>query len=244
MRNPAVVVDSHHKVLASWAACRARLASAPRLLTLDHHTDTSASFRTAIRKAAGSDTSTVESLRKTWISEIDFHEQASIERAVSRLSNDEHVVTAIQSRIISSALVIAHDARNTDLATYREHRIICHAVSAEARAGQTPRGDCDRVLESEFLENAIASFDRVLKEASESGLRSGEYIFDIDLDYFNTMNSIAPKDSRTLRELAAGAALVTIATEPEYVKHCALDAGLTSEGLLSALLELLGQVRP
>ena len=38
------VVDDHHKALAAWALTRRKLAAAPYLLTIDHHTDTDDAF--------------------------------------------------------------------------------------------------------------------------------------------------------------------------------------------------------
>ncbi len=155
--------------------------------------------------------------------------------------NDEHIVAAIKSNIISSALVIAHNATDTDLATYNEHKIICRSVDRKPNSKQLEKSDYDGVLESAFLHEMVDSFNKLLIEAKESVLDKKSYILDIDLDYFNTFNSIAPKDSRYFKMLVQNAGLLTVATEPEYVRSCARDVGLNSEGLLIGLQEILRQ---
>lgn len=225
MKRETIVVDSHNKVLSAWADHRRDLGRAPRLLTLDRHTDTSRPFRKYLRE----NQSDIPASRL--VAEIDFNRPETVERAVSLLGNDEHVVAAIESGIVSSALVLAHNARDTDLATYRDHRIVCREVRD---------GEWDRVIESEILARAIEGFGRILGEAGEKGLREGEYILDIDLDYFTSFASIAPSDETLLRSLAEGAGLITVATEPEYVRSGAVDPGLTSEYLLGKLERLMG----
>jgi hypothetical protein len=223
------IVDSHHKVLSAWAHYRATLVKAPRLLTLDHHTDTSEAFRNHTADAAE---------RASLISQIDFNQPASVEEAISRLSHDEHIVAAIKSDIISSAFVIAHKARDTDIEIYREHKIVCCSVNAAS--SRVLRSDCDRVLESEFLNERIVYFNAILDEAKEVHLLKESYILDIDLDFLNTLKAAIPEDISTLQRLARGAGLITIATEADHVKHCALDLDLTSEILLGNLLKILG----
>lgn len=234
-----IVVDSHYKVLTSWAEYRRTLKSAPRLLTLDHHTDTSKPFRNFIAKTIGLDKSQVENIRSTFLSELNYNDSKSLALAMSRLSNDEHIVTAIKTDIISAALVIAHNAYDTDINTYNEHKIICRAVDRKPNSEKLERSDYDAVLETSFLEPLIESFNMILNEASEASLEDLPYILDIDLDYFNTADSIKPINVSAFKNLAKNAGLITIATEPEYVKHCALDPEISSSTLLSALTKII-----
>ncbi len=216
---PMVVVDSHNKVLKAWSECRRELPLAPRLLTLDHHTDTSRPFRKILKNHPDE-----EQLRSQWLEEIKFNDTLSVELAISRLSNDEHIVAAIGSDIISSAFVIAHNADNTNYELFCQHAIACRSVS-----------DPDLVLESKFLESCLSGFEEILRLAGKSRIEDQPYILDIDLDYFNTRQSVTPVDSEKFRSLIEGALMVTIATEPEYVEGCSLEPGLTSEWLLDSL---------
>lgn len=231
-----IVVD-HHKALLAWSQFRSRLTAAPRLITLDHHTDTSRPFRNHLRLVA--ETADHDRLRADWLSEIDFRQAETVVQAIGKLSNDEHIVTAIESDIVSSAFVVAHNAKDTDMQTYLEHRIMCRAVSQNQRSYEASREDCDKVIESRFLDESLRGFSQALAKLSEPGLFEAPYILDIDLDYFNTFASVAPQDATVLQRLARGAGLITIATEPAHVQACALDAPLTSDHLLTKLLALL-----
>jgi len=233
-----VVVQAHHHVLPAWAQYRASLPGAPRLITLDHHTDTSRPFRNLLQAEHAAEKH--EQLRTQWLTAIDFQKPETVTEAVRLLGNDEHIVTAIKADIISSAFVVAHNARDTDLPTYREHKIMCRTVNMNLNSYDVSRADCDKVIDSRFLDEVCKGFTHALSEIHEAPLPGGPYILDIDLDYFNTFASVAPKDASVLRELARGAGLVTIATEPAHVQACRLDEALTDEFLLARLLTLLG----
>ena len=122
------IVESHHHVLRSWASYRNALGFAPRLLTLDHHTDTSAPFRTYFRKNGISDSIKISERRSEFIKNIDFANSSTVESAIERLDHDEHIMTAIEANIIHSAFVIAHNARETDIETYEKYRVMCTGV--------------------------------------------------------------------------------------------------------------------
>ncbi|MDX2023326.1 MAG: UPF0489 family protein [Deltaproteobacteria bacterium] len=235
---PVVVVEAHHEALLAWSQYRSTLGRAPRLITLDHHTDTSRPFRNHLRDAYPA--AEHDRLRAKWLSEIDHRQPASVTTAIDRLGNDEHIVAAIACDIIAAAFVVAHNAKDTDQRTYHDHKIMCRAVSKNLHSYDVSREDCDKVLESDFLDAVIASFSSALTECSEVPLLDEPYIFDIDLDYFNTFASVAPRDATSLRRVAGGAGLITIATEPAHVRACALDPSLQSDFLLGKLLALLG----
>ncbi len=232
-----VIVESHHHVLRAWAEYRVKLNTAPRLITLDHHTDTSAPFRTYFKSTPAAD---AERLRTQWLGAMDFNNLDTIETAMSKLDHDEHIVAAIECGIISSAFVVAHNARDTDQEIYRKHRIACVGVDRKINSSGLIKSDCDKVLESSFLRESIAAFNRVLDAVGEPELLTKPYIFDIDLDYLNTLDSIVPLDSTVLRTLAGNAGLITIARETQHVRLCAMDENVTSDFLLPRLKALLG----
>lgn len=236
-----IIVDRHNKVLPAWAEYRRSLSSAPRLITLDHHTDTSRPFRSFLRKQHGNSLTLqqIQQESQHMLSQMNFNSPEQILKAVEKIDNDEHIVAAIQTDIISDALIIAHNAKDTDLQTYREHRILCKAVDDLQGGGQVTRADCDRVLESDFLSTRFQSFSQSLLELNRPLLDDVPYILDLDLDYFNTRKSISPQDSTFFRRLSKRAGLITIATEPSYVAHCALDPELDSQLILKELMSLI-----
>lgn len=238
-----IVVEHHHHVLPHWAACRRTLPAAPRLLTLDHHTDTSRPFRRHLRREARaqgrrlSDAAEQQRSRQL-VDQLDPLDPRTIDAAMETLGNDEHVVAAIGADIIRSAFVIAHNAANTGRDIYRAHRIICRGVDETLRGGRM-RPVPDNVLETAFLAERLQAFDALVEALDEPLLRDAPFILDIDLDYFNTLRAVRPQAPELIRALAAEAALVTVATEPEFVTHCAVEPGVTWTQLLADLRALL-----
>jgi hypothetical protein len=163
----------------------------------------------------------------------------SISRAIARLNNDEHIVTALNSNILSTAMVIAHKAYDTNIEIYSQHNIICYGVDRKNPSQGLQKNDCDQVLESHFLKGGLKHFEEILKSAGQAPIAKIPYILDIDLDYFNTYAAINPKNQKTFLELAHNATAITIAREPDYVNTCALEQGLSSDRILSSLLALL-----
>lgn len=228
-------VTDHHHVLPIWAEYRRRLTVAPRLLTLDHHTDTSSPFRSFLKKQFPNDVKQQNEQRQKCLQQIDFWNPESIQACLAQLSHDEHILTAVQSGIISAACVIAHNARDTDLKTYQDHQVICYSVERNQSSQGLVATEYDQVLESSFLESALKYFDSVFAQNNELNLLQDPYILDIDLDYFNTHKSALPEDKSVFLKLLRSAGLVTIATEPDYVKKCAIDSDLTADMILASL---------
>lgn len=226
-----VVVNDHHRVLVAWSQIRLKLSAAPRLITLDYHTDTSSPFRNYLK-------SNLNVIQDDLIKKINFKDLRSIEEAIELLSHDEHIVTAIKSDIISAAFIIAHNAIDTDLETFKNHKIMCCGLDSKSQ-NKVSRNICDRVLETDFLKSKIESFDFMLQNLGHENLLGSSYILDIDLDYLNTFKSICPSDSSFFKKLVQNAKLITVATEEAHVKMCAWDKDLDSKFLLSSLREII-----
>ena len=239
-----IVVEHHHEVLPHWAAFRRTQNSAPRLLTLDHHTDTSRPFRRHLRRQArtqGQRLSDVmeRELSQKLVAQIDYTDPFTIEIAMETLGNDEHVVAAIGADIIQSAFVIAHNAADTAQDIYLTHKIICRGVDEYHHKGRI-RPQPNNVLEADFLAKRLQDFDDIVRALNEPVLQDAPFILDIDLDYFNTLRAVRPDVPELIRSLAKEAALLTVATEPTFVTHCAVEPGLTWTKLLAELKALLG----
>ena len=243
-----IVVEHHHEVLPHWAAFRRTLSSAPRLLTLDHHTDTSRPFRRHLRRQARAQSQRFsdameKQLSQELVAKLDHSDAHTIEAAMETLGNDEHIVAAIGADIIRSAFVIAHNAADTAQDIYLEHKIICRGVDEYLHAGRV-RSQPNNVLESDFLAPRLQDFDDILKALDEPLLRDEPFILDIDLDYFNTLRAVRPEAPELIRALAQEAMLLTVATEPEFVTYCAVESGVTWTQLLADLKLLLGTDTP
>lgn len=234
MTSKICVVDEHHHVLRFWAHLRRNLSFAPYLITLDHHTDTSEPFRNYIKK----NFSFMDfKIQTELLNQIQFQDSVSIEQAILKLSHDEHILTAIKSNIIESAIVVAHKAQDTDFATYQQHRVMCRSVDGEATIKKLLRIDCDRVLESDFLREKLESVASVLM--TTDFLAPGRFILDIDLDYLNTKKSLNPDNSVFLKTLIQNSLLVTIATEKSHFDYCKLDHDMKNQAALHTLLKLI-----
>lgn len=241
---PMIIVEHHHEVLPHWAAFRRTQHSAPRLLTLDHHTDTSRPFRRYLRRQARDQNerlsdSMEQALSQQLVAQLDHTDPRSIDMAMDKLGNDEHVVAAIGADIIRSAFVIAHNAADTTEDIYLAHKIICRGVDEYFHTGRI-RPQPNNVLETDFLTKRLQDFDDILRMLDEPLLRDAPFILDIDLDYFNTLRAVRPDAPELIRTLAKEAGLLTVATEPTYVAHCAVEPDLTWTQLLAELKTLLG----
>jgi hypothetical protein len=109
---PVFVFEKHHYALHPWAEFRKRLAVAPRLLTLDYHTDTKQAFLLhASKKFLGPSPPEPEEMAKVWDAElalIDYRNPDTISRAVRHLQYDEHIDAACKAGILDVAFVIAY----------------------------------------------------------------------------------------------------------------------------------------
>ncbi|WP_321942720.1 peptide arginase family protein [Burkholderia cenocepacia] len=237
------IVESHHHVLQSWGEIRRALSAAPVLLTLDHHTDTYEPFYRhlfdATRRQSGEARATaMEALLPGLIAALRFDDEASVLNAIGKLSNDEHITTAIAAGILSRAFVI-----NPSYETCSQAGVLYEAGSmcAVGCAKASHDDACTSVRSAQVLESVY--LDRELNVlstmAGDDGVPAPEaepYVLDIDLDYFHSERSIAPDDPATFYRLVRNAIAVTIATEPEYVEDCRDDGSdVTGESLLERM---------
>lgn len=84
----------------------------------------------------------------------------------------------------------------------------------------------------------------MVTSAGESNPFAGQYVLDVDLDYFHTRKAIAPDDPLIFLWLVRNAVAVTIATEPGCIKCRREGETLDSEYLLfhlKTLIELAGK---
>jgi hypothetical protein len=234
-----VIVENHHEVLTYWAEYRRTLKQAPLLLTLDHHTDTSAAFRMHLKEFRPN-TEEFHRQQKNLLGAMSFNDSNSIREGIQKLAHDEHIMAALNTDIVSSAFVVAQNAMDTDETIFQRYKICCFAALRDQNDEKPKVNEYDQLLESEFLQQAFTHFFKVCPyfQSLETFLCQN-YILDIDLDYLNTFGVVDPKDSFFINTLAKHAGLVTIAKEKRHVLMCAQDSGLTSDFLLEKLKSLL-----
>jgi hypothetical protein len=96
----------------------------------------------------------------------------------------------------------------------------------------------DSALESATLQEIINLFETT----KDRCITETDYILDIDLDYFRTAKSSNPNDTSLLYKLIRGAGIITIALEPECVKHCRLSREkITADTLLVDIIKHIAQ---
>lgn len=79
------------------------------------------------------------------------------------------------------------------------------------------KGYADQALESDFLRRHLEFIEAITQSAGVPGLFEAPFILDIDLDYFNTRQSIQPANHDIFHELIRRAEIITIAREPKCV---------------------------
>lgn len=181
-----------------------------------------------------------EGERASLLKSLHFKSPESVDEAIKLLAHDEHIITAIKADIISSAFVIAQNARDTDLATYQEHKVACFAALRSPLLSEGARREqSDMVFDSEIVDLAVQHFNGILQAAGDSELLQQPYILDIDLDAINTHQALHPVRQSSIKQLAKNALLITIATEDECTRALALDPELDAKTILPKLVTLL-----
>ena len=98
------IVENHHEVIIPWSEYASNNETAPVLLTFDHHIDTRSAFYRHSRRLADLEWKTV---RAQLIEDVDINESGTITSSLERLCNDEHIDLAIQTGMISDAVVFS-----------------------------------------------------------------------------------------------------------------------------------------
>lgn len=106
------IFEDHATALIPWAECRQQLDRAPKLFTLDFHTDVMAAFNAyeclqEFGEFGAPSGETADQL----CAAIDYRDDGSVERAVEKLRNDEQIDAAIKAGIIDYAFVVSYDGR-------------------------------------------------------------------------------------------------------------------------------------
>lgn len=96
----------------------------------------------------------------------------------------------------------------------------------------------NQAIESIYLEDKLSTINKMMPGLVINNQLTKDYILDIDLDYFHTLQSIHPENLDIFYDLIRNAKIITIATEPDCVEMLKYEGEeINSSLLLSALLE-------
>lgn len=190
------IVEEHHHVLLPWSLERLKLKTAPAVLTLDHHTDVLPAFGARVpagRQSFGCDPETVR-------------------RAIADLRHDEHLDFAIRSGLISSATLFSHvnyaENVNPGIEIINFQNLPEYPSTPELRVQlQEYYG---HMLEHDYLQKCLG--------AAEFTPVDGEFILDLDLDYFISNRSVHPENGTLFKSLFEKCHCVTISMERDWVR--------------------------
>lgn len=264
------VIEHHQHAIECWALIRQGCHFAPGLITLDEHTDTRLAFTRdtcgRIDPIGHEEEFFEEVVRQC--DRVDYMERASVESAVSRLRNDEHIDAAIRAGMLDHAFVCcfrSDDATrpkhqpslrevfdhvettgSTDIggiafAPYDmpEQRIFVVAPASDG-VNTEDRSLFDQAIESSYLDGVLNQIRAISNSVGLEDPTGGSFVLDIDLDYFHTRRSVSPEDPNTIQRLIRDAVAITIAKEPWYVRTGQLNGeNLDSEWLLKQVLQLI-----
>lgn len=254
------IFESHHFALLPWAyAKRNYEGSEMNLFTFDYHTDIIEPF---LRYSYDKKRDLIDEAKQSkLLNEVNYHNDKSIENAIGKLRNDEHIKTAIGCEIINHALIISHSGDETPKSNEERVRldrlwtkesimqIITNTYKITSMEQRTypesdiymPQFDCEsaeEILDDAFLSNQLAVLKRMSNLISSDGVMLTPYVLDIDLDYFITPKAIKPKSHHIFTNLVRNAELITIAKESVCVDMCS-NGTANSDYLLNEMIRLL-----
>jgi hypothetical protein len=256
------IVMKHQAVLEAWADIRKTLSKAPILITLDHHTDTILAFNRHLcvsgrHKVDAQSWEHIFALAEEDCQKIKVNDRASVIDAVGRLNNDEHIDAAIRAGIIDHAYVISYsesygEPRVADGEAYERPYNGIFQLKSGCTVGCKPSTHTDdcylehsaQAIETIYLQDKLNTIRRMSQALGISNVLEERFVFDVDLDYFHSARSIAPKDPTRFYDLIRRAIAITVATESRFVQSERLPGeSITADWLLERLKEHIHQAQ-
>jgi len=223
------IVGDHHNALAAWASERRKLACAPYLLTIDHHTDTDEAFRGHVCTAAHKDVSVDEdALAAELIAAIDWSNDDSVAGAIHKLRHDEHIHAATKSGVLSASFSIQLSDQGGYVKRNEDGIYVVPYKCAIGCQKKVYDDECAvhhalEIIEAPYLDDQLRRIGEITLTLGLPNIESLPYILDIDLDAFHSFKAANPHDASTFHRLIRGALAITIATEPEWVEDLWAD---------------------
>ncbi|WP_217533030.1 UPF0489 family protein [Vibrio metschnikovii] len=260
------IFEDHATAYYVWAKLSAAANVKPYLITLDHHTDTLPAFTRAAYDKFSNDWEKVRAYEIQLLNQINISDEQSIIEATDSLRHDEHIDAAIKSGVISHSFSLqlsdSSGTSSNEVKAYMEIDCIERLYSDvkypeepytyslpenkmfivppyKSITDQDLLNNKNSVLEDFYLEKQFRIIDSVMLSLG-TNRKDKPYILDIDLDYFQTVQSVYPTKPNLFYELVRGAEYITIAKESVCVDMLKVDGeDIDSEFLLE---KILGQI--
>lgn len=100
----------------------------------------------------------------------------------------------------------------------------------------------DQAIETIFLQDKMDIIEEMKPDIIKNCVIDKNFILDIDLDYFHTIDSINPKNTNLFYKLIRQCSIITIAMEDDYVELVRLEEKIDSKFLLDKLLNHISKV--
>ncbi|NHM07611.1 hypothetical protein G4D82_10290 [Flavobacterium sp. CYK-4] len=229
------ICEEHHHVLKFWHQFREQRSY---LLTFDHHTDLHRAFQGYLNNLStpGRRIPDQDSWDKRQAKLIEGIIENDSDR-INDLKHDEHIDAALKAGFIKKALVYSHDSYHG-----KPERVYC--INGDDKyAGQLVINNSQSykkhstVINAKQLEKRFGLFDLCIPREEWMG----NFILDIDLDFFQTTKSITPKDISFFKLLIDKSIAISIAKESTWINTWKneYDSDLSVEFLLDKLLHLI-----
>ncbi|NEU05275.1 UPF0489 family protein [Clostridium senegalense] len=232
------IVANHHEVIIPWSEYASNNETAPVLLTFDHHMDTRSAFYRHSCKVAGLEW---RSVRENLIANAHINDSSTIASSLDKLCNDEHIDFALQTGLISDAVVFSLLSAGI-CRDYANNKIYYIDPCCTSKCKKGSHDDkCqidvyDNVIEDEELLFKLNQINNFIPGFFISNEINKKFILDIDLDCFHTKKAINAVDMSIFNYLVNNAEIITIATEGDYVELEKKDNDINEHYLLEKLL--------
>jgi len=264
------IFENHNEAIIPWQQISLSLNSQPALLSLDYHTDTllgllryiynelniTQDYQLQIEKSnelASKQFDTIDIVKKLRNDEqIDFAIRAGFISHAYVISQDNSMFT-IQS--IEEQQWLEKKRKPQNMFNFNIPKPIGKNYILPENKIIELDNDIFDILEiyDERLQKDLVIHDKVLSYKISKIININcsifgsnynflnNFILDIDLDYFNTFNSINPAERTIFYNLIYNAKAITIAKESYFVNELKLDETLSVDFLLERLFEHIKQ---
>lgn len=191
------IFQDHATAFIAWTRIHQTLPSPPYVVSLDRHTDTHTAFMWRLGMLKVGDFDRFIAAQKEMVKNINLSNETSIAESMRYLQHDEHIHAALLRGVISFAFVVSRRAGGAEISDIDE-RIY------------------ERRIECGTLEDSmlVPVLDDIEKVRSKLIPLVNEFVLDIDLDYFESSESVSPCNCAGFFSLVKNAKAITIAEEP------------------------------